>query len=393
MTTNNKLWQILQIKSPLDSDVGVLNRLEFLHNLTEEQDPRIKDWIDPANFVKFREYKKGIKSGGYCKVQCREIFVGISKEYGINTQNRIEQILWSNVKKVSDSIDDIGYEFSSYPIVVKTVKDLTNGESDTITINGIEYKYIIISGHHRFYAMVEKYVEIPVLIGKWENEDEENLFASILSNDKSPIDDLEPYSFDTAKNHVLRLQEKGSLGKEFDDVEKYARKHFKSLKDSEKCSYTTLTTKLCRDLGVSVPQYIYTKAGMEEELEICKKNGSIKDYSKNGNLDSKKERGYTVLMDHPDYFRIAACEYFKALAECEDETYVHNFWCAFQSIHNGKYKNDLPNLKKIKQQELEDYKELIAKGVMLWMEGKGGRIKYNWLATIANNENQGRIYK
>ena len=145
MTTNNKLWQILQIQSPLDSDVGVLNRLEFLHNLTEEQDPRIKDWIDPANFVKFREYKKGIKSGGYSKVQCREIFVGISKEYGINTQNRIEQILWSNVKKVSDSIDDIGYEFSSYPIVVKTVKDLTNGESDTITINGIEYKYIIIS--------------------------------------------------------------------------------------------------------------------------------------------------------------------------------------------------------------------------------------------------------
>ena len=218
MTTNIKLWEILQNKSPLDSEVGVYTRLEFLHKLTEDQDPRIKNWIDSANFVKFREYKKGIKSRGHHKVLCREVFVGISKEHGINTQNRLEQILWSNVKKISESIDDIGYEFSSYPIVVKTVRDLTNGESDTITINGIEYKYIIISGHDRFYAMVEKYVERPVLIAEWENEDEENLFASILSNDKSPIDDLEPYSFDTAKNHVLRLQEKGSLGKEFDNV-------------------------------------------------------------------------------------------------------------------------------------------------------------------------------
>ena len=70
---------------------------------------------------------------------------------------------------------------------------MTNGESDTITINGIEYKYIIISGHHRFYAMVEKYVEIPVLIAEWENEDEENNTVGledykIESNDKTIYD-------------------------------------------------------------------------------------------------------------------------------------------------------------------------------------------------------------
>jgi hypothetical protein len=387
-----KIYQILQTKSPLDSEVNVFNRLEYLHKLTEDQDNRITNWIDSANFVKFREYKKGIKSRGHHIVPCREIFVGISKEHGINTQNRLEQIIWSNVQKISESIDDIGYEFSSYPIVVKTIRDLTNGESDTITINGIEYKYILISGHHRFYAMVEKYVEVPVLIGGWENEDEENLFASILSNDKSPIDDLEPYSFDTAKNHILRLQEKGSLGKEFDDVEKYARKYFKTLKNVENCSYASLTSKLCRDLGVAIPQHIYTKESLMDELAICKKNGTIIDYSKNGNLDSNGERGYSILMDHTDYYRVFVVEYLAALAEGKEDTYVHNLWCGLQRIHNGKYKNDLPTFKKLQQQKIYDLLDKVATGVKLFSEGKGGRIKFNWVATIAGNEEQGRIY-
>tara|TARA_B100001250_G_scaffold8141_1_gene6861 strand:+ start:7351 stop:8520 length:1170 start_codon:yes stop_codon:yes gene_type:complete len=361
----------------------LFTQLEYYHKRTLEEDDRTFKF-DPKK-LHLGEIPFGIKKDKGCHiVPCSDIFVGTILERQIDTQCRSEELIISNLKEVSNSIDEHGWKYKQDFIIVREVKPFEH--------NGLWYKYVLVAGHHRYYKIVSISREIPVLIGVFDTEKELDEFAIVHSNEDVGYTKRASYNMDDAKTLIRRLQRRGELSKKYDDVKEYTQKTFKNLKEREKMTYESLAQMLCDDVGVKYPQFTYDKGAMETELKSIKLNNVINTWSKNGKLDDNEERGYLALLDNPNGYNVFAIEYLIALAD-DNKLRKHNVYCAFNNNISGQNGlTDYNIIKKYKWGECEDRLDKIVRGAMAYKELKGGLRKPKWLATCRETDTKGTLY-
>lgn len=351
---------------------------------------QVKNWNDLSSDI--------IIKNQVAELDFSDVFVGYHEEddFIFETQFRDQKLDDSHVKEIDEETDKHDLIPETYPMVVVSVSDWTNGYLDFITVNGKKYQYVLIVGNHRYMSWIKRWESAPFTIGKFVDEFSMRRFARIESNQRTYIESKH-YNLNDFKTHIQEAYDADRILKDnWDALFDYVSKYGSSIRKDLNITFKELTDRVAKDHSIRIPQWTWTKETMLEELMVMNRLkfpfilGFLNKVG--GSLDDHNRRWYVCSAAHTGLYgkKGLAVEMTEMIATANYTPCEHIVVLGFQKVVKSE----------ILRQDMAKYKQQIEYNITtylkdtIWKGGakalgktttnsspQAGSITFAWMAT------------